>query len=184
MSAMPSHVTEEEYLAFEELTDDRCEYVDGYIRAMSGGTTNHSALAQQINVALWNATRNSQCRVHTHDVKLRVETGNRLRLYYPDVMVACKPSDENRWEAEPCLLVEVLSPSTARFDAVEKLTAYLSIPSLEAYVMVDGEGERLVVHHRDGDNWRVQSYECGDDLSLTCPQLTVRADDWLPVPSE
>jgi Uma2 family endonuclease len=180
MSALPSYVSEAEYLAIEELSDDRAEYVDGYIRAMSGGTTNHSQLAGQAYVALWNATRATGCRVHTHDVKLRIATGARLRLYYPDVMVACAPSDENRWETEPCLVVEVLSPSTARFDAVEKLTAYLSIASLKAYVMVDGEGGRLVVHHRDGENWRVASYERGDELTLTCPVLTARAEDWLP----
>jgi Uma2 family endonuclease len=181
MSALPPYVSEAEYLALDERSDDRSEFVDGHIRMMSGGTTSHSALAGQVYVALWNATRTTACRVHTHDVNLRIDTGSRLRFYYPDVMVACEPSDESRWETEPCLVVEVLSPFTARFDAVEKLTAYLSIPSLKAYVMVDGQGGRLVVHHRDGDNWRVASFERGDELVLSCPELAVRAGDWLPL---
>jgi Uma2 family endonuclease len=180
MSALQALVSEVEYLASDETSRERSEYVDGYVRSISGGTIDHSRLAQQVNVALWNATEGTSCRVHTHDVKLRISAGARLRYYYPDVMVACEPSDDNRWEERPCLIVEVLSPSTARFDAVEKLTVYCTIDSLKAYVIVDGEGQRLAVHRRVGETWRVESYERGEELELDCPKIKVLADHWLP----
>jgi Uma2 family endonuclease len=179
VSALTSFVTEAEYLAVEQISQERAEYVDGYVRAMSGGTSNHNELAQRVNVSLWNVTRATSCRVRTHDMKLRIETAFGVRHYYPDVMVSCEPLDDQRWETAPCLIVEVLSPSTARFDAVEKLVAYCGIESLKAYAMVDGEGERVVVHRRAGTGWTVENYLRGDVLTLECPVLALDVAEWL-----
>jgi Uma2 family endonuclease len=183
VSALPNSVSEAEYLAAEELSQERAEYVDGYVRAMSGGTAKHSQIGMQIAVSLWNATRMTSCRVHTHDMKLRIETAFRTRYYYPDVMVACESLDDERWETAPCLIVEVLSPSTARFDAMEKLTAYCGIDALKAYVMVDGDGDRVVVHRRVGATWSVENYEPGDVLTLECPVIAVDVAEWLAAPT-
>jgi Uma2 family endonuclease len=172
-------LTEADYLAVEQVSQERAEYVDGYIRTMSGGTSNHNELAQRVNVSLWNVTRSTSCRVRTHDMKLRIETAFGVRHYYPDVMVSCELLDDQRWETAPCLIVEVLSPSTARFDAVEKLVAYCGIDSLKAYVMVDGEGERVVVHRRVGLGWTVENYLRGDILTLECPVIAVDVAEWL-----
>ncbi len=44
-------------------------------------------------------------------MKVRVEQND--AFYYPDVMVACDPQDtESLYKRFPCLIVEVLSPST------------------------------------------------------------------------
>jgi Uma2 family endonuclease len=179
VSAFTSFVTEAEYLSVEQISQQRAEYVDGYVRAMSGGTSNHNELALQVAVSLWNVTRTTSCRVRTHDMKLRIESAFGVRHYYPDVMVSCEPLDDQRWETAPCLIVEVLSPSTARYDAVEKLVAYCGIESLKAYVMVDGEGERVVVHRRAGIGWTVENYRRGDVLMLECPVLAVDVGEWL-----
>ena len=44
--------TEEEYFAFEQTAFGRWEYVNGEIRAMSGGTPAHSAIAMGLGSAL------------------------------------------------------------------------------------------------------------------------------------
>jgi Uma2 family endonuclease len=181
VSAVSSLLSEAEYLAVEELSQERAEFVDGHVRAMSGGTAKHSQISMQIAVSLWNAARTTSCRVHTHDMKLRIDTPFRSRYYYPDVMVACEPLDDERWESSPCLIVEVLSPSTARYDAVEKLTAYCGIEGLKAYV--DGDGDRVAVHRRVGATWSVESYEPGDVLTLECPAISVDVAEWLAAPS-
>jgi Uma2 family endonuclease len=176
-------MSEPEYLRLEEVAGERSEYVDGYLRAMSGGTLDHGRVAMQAAVTLWNATLSSPCRVNTHDVKLRIETRQHVRFYYPDVMVACRPKVDDRWEAEPCLLIEVLSPSTQRTDVVEKLTAYCQIPSLEAYIVIDYEGGNLVVHRRVGTMWALEGYGRGDQFDLACPSVTISVDDWLLEPT-
>jgi Uma2 family endonuclease len=95
-------------------------------------------------------------------------------------MVACRPRVDDRWETEPCLLVEVLSPSTHCEGIVEKLTAYCSIESLEAYILIDHESGDIGVHRRVGATWAVEGYQRGDSFALSCPPMTVNVDDWLP----
>ena len=54
-------------------------------------------------------------------IKLRI--GN-ARFYYPDIMAVRGAVDMNADMAtSPCCIVEVSSPSTARFDRSEKLLA-------------------------------------------------------------
>ena len=52
-------------------------------------------------------------------------------VYRPDVMVACgsEPADE-RIEVAPCLVIEVLSPSTEAIDRREKLLVYKGMSTL------------------------------------------------------
>ena len=50
---------------------------------------------------------------------------------------------------EPCIVVEVTSPSTARIDRGEKLEAYRRIPALRAYLIVDHRRRRVERHWRE-----------------------------------
>ena len=71
-------------------------------------------------------------------------------IYYPDVMVGCgpEPTDE-RIEDAPCLVVEVLSPSTERTDRHEKLSTYKRVPNLGAYLILAQEERRVDRYWRD-----------------------------------
>ena len=46
-------------------------------------------------------------------------------MFYPDVMATCDPSgDTSLSRTKPCLIIEVLSPSTRSIDEREKRVAY------------------------------------------------------------
>lgn len=169
-------LTVEEYLAFEETSPVRHEYVDGEIYAMTGATRRHSQIATNIAGHCWTAARGGPCRVHRGEVKLQI---GRI-YYYPDVMVACGPEpDDPRVEDAPCLVVEVLSPSTESTDRREKLMVYRGVPSLGAYLVVD-QDRRLVDHYwRDPDGgWRHATLVEQGSLQLPCPTgLTLTLDD-------
>jgi Uma2 family endonuclease len=160
-------ITVEEYLTFEATSPVRHEYVDGEIYAMSGASRRHSKIAGNIFVRCWTSAPGGQCRVHQAEVKLRA---GRV-FYYPDVMVACgsEPQDSHVEDA-PCLVVEVLSPSTESTDRREKLMVYRRISSLGAYLIVD-QDRRLVEHYwRDLDGgWRHATLEDRGDIRLPCP---------------
>jgi Uma2 family endonuclease len=49
----------------------------------------------------------------------------------------------------PVVVVEVLSPSTRRIDALAKLAGYFRLPSVAHYLIVD-PARPLVVHHARG----------------------------------
>src|SRR5215472_9468794 len=134
-------MTFEEFLAFEEASPTKHELVAGYvfdwnggeIRGLAGATRRHNGIAGNIFARLWNARRGG-CQVYGSDMRLRVRD---TASYYPDVQVVCDPTDTNeQFTSRPCLIVEVLSPSTASVDRREKLLEYQSLDSLRAYLIV------------------------------------------------
>jgi Uma2 family endonuclease len=167
-------LTVEEYLAFEDGTQERHEYVNGYVYAMVGVTRRHSRIAGNIYGRLWPTVRGGSCRVHAEGVKLQVGS----IFYYPDVMVACGPEpDDDRIEDAPCLLVEVTSPSTERIDRGEKLMVYRGIAGLGAYLVVDQARRRVDHHWRDADSWRHDVLLGAATIALPCPNLTLSLDE-------
>lgn len=108
----------DEYLAFEERSPLRHEYVAGEVYTMTGATTRHNLITLNIVSHLRGAARSHGCRVFATDVKLRSAD----RVYCPDVIVACgKAANVELIVEEPSLVVEVTSPSTRATDRREKL---------------------------------------------------------------
>ncbi|HEU4631801.1 MAG TPA: Uma2 family endonuclease, partial [Gemmatimonadaceae bacterium] len=115
------------------------------------------------------------CRVYASEMKLRV--GNDA-VYYPDVMVTCEPHADNVVVVgAPCLVVEVLSPSTASIDRREKLAAYKGLPSLRAYLLVEQELQRVERHWRDDDGaWQYADHTALSGavrVPLACPDVVL-----------
>lgn len=157
----------EDYLTHEREGDVRHEYVNGYVYALAGASQRHSRIAGNIHIHLWQLAQGKSCRVHQSDMKLRI--GEHV-FYYPDIMVACSQDEPDPfYENAPCILVEVLSPSTKTTDLREKLTAYKSLPSVQTYLIV--EAERLAVRHiakgRDG-HWLQEDLTGDGDIPLPC----------------
>ncbi|MGC9504748.1 Uma2 family endonuclease [Baaleninema sp.] len=153
----PLYITPEDYLAAEEISPIRHEYRDGEVFAMTGGTLNHSAIVLNLATTLKIHLRGSGCRPFSEGTKTRVESSN--AYYYPDVVVSCddrdRPSKEQYIEY-PRLIIEVLSPSTARFDRTEKFADYRTIPSLEEYVLVSTDRQQVEVFQKvDRGNWAI-----------------------------
>ncbi len=138
-----------EYLAGEEVSAVKHEYIGGAVYAMVGGRNTHNAISSNALGALWSSLKGQNCRPFNSDTKIRVQLPNETRFYYPDCSVVCKsnsPSDS--FQDEPVLVIEVLSKSTRRTDEGEKRDAYLSIPSLFAYILVEQEEAAVVVWRR------------------------------------
>lgn len=157
---MPAHTNEmyvsvEEYLASEERSRIRHEYVDGRLFAMTGSTLKHNLLSGNLFALLHARVKGEPCRVFAHAVKVRVEATN--SFYYPDVMVSCaKLSQSAVFTNQPILLVEVLSPSTSAIDRREKLIAYKQIPSLQEYLIVHQRKRCVEIYRRDEANgWSI-----------------------------
>lgn len=97
------------------------------------------------------------CRPYVSDMKLMM--GHWHSFYYPNVMVCCGPDDpEVDYESDACLLIEVLSPSTAAHDRTGKFTAYTALPSLQTYLLVEQSQRRIYAYAREGDGWELTEY--------------------------
>ena len=164
----PLYISPEDYLAAEEISPHRHEYRDGEVFAMTGGTRNHHAITANLHLILGSHLRGSGCRAFVEGMKTHVEAKN--AFYYPDIVVTCddrdRPSDDP-YISHPCLIIEVLSPSTARFDRTEKFADYRAIPSLCEYVLVASDCQRVEVFQRnDEGQWGIGNVPEDDTIWL------------------
>lgn len=180
LQAVPLHrYTFEEYLALEEASNIKHEFLRGEIYAMAGGTPEHAALGVAVSAALLTQLRGGKCRVYSSDLRLRVlATG---LATYPDVTVVCGPSERdpaNRATVlNPRVVIEVLSPSTEDYDRGEKLDHYKQIPSLAAVVLVDYGKRRIESHQRATDGtWRSLVAEDGATLPIEAVGAQLEVD--------
>lgn len=169
-------MTIEEYLELEKESPVRHEYVAGEIFAMAGASDRHNRIALRIASKLLDAAGSGPCRVYMSDMKVRILNDQAL---YPDVMVTCDPEDTGEYIKEkPCLIVEVLSPSTASSDRREKLVAYRRLETLKAYVILYQDQKRAFRHYRDeyGAWWAAEVANEGL-VPFPCPELELSLDE-------
>lgn len=152
MSALPKHeelVSSADYLAGERHSPIKHEYLSGLVYAMVGEQNTHNDTVMGALTALGSRLRGKKCRPFYSDTKVRIRLPNQLRFYYPDVQVVCDPNPaSDTFQDRPVVVIEVISESTRRVDEGEKLDAYLTIPSLEAYLLVDGGEACVTVYSR------------------------------------
>lgn len=149
-------VTADDYLAWEVIQDTRSEFIDGQVCAMSGGTLAHNAATGAVFATLRQHLKSSPCRVFVSDVRVRVQVQSSNSFFYPDVVVGCQPAELANPQvlalAEPKVIVEVLSPSTAAFDRGGKFAHYRLLNSLQEYVLIDPDTAQVDVFRRNAAN--------------------------------
>lgn len=139
MSTQPqTYLTPEEYLAIERRAEERSEYVDGVIYAMSGASFKHNVIVANVVAELVQQLKGRPCRALPSDIKVRMPDSR--RFFYPDVSVVCGEPEFHDERSDvilnPTLIVEVLSESTAGFDRGEKFQAYQQLDSLREYLLI------------------------------------------------
>jgi Uma2 family endonuclease len=174
----PPYMNVEEYLAAETSSQTKHEYRDGYVYAMAGASDAHVTISLNIGSILRNHLRGSGCRAYVSD--MRVNLATRKSYYYPDVLVTCNPLDREltNYKQYPCLIIEVLSPSTEAFDRGDKFADYQQLESLQEYVLVSQSRQRVDYFQRsDRGLWVLQSYYLGDTLQLASINCSIPVVD-------
>ncbi len=173
LAVRQSVMSTDEYLEGELHSDTRHEYLAGEVYAMAGAGEKHNRVAGNLFFHLRAASRGKPCGVFISDMKLRIDASD--AFYYPDVLVTCDPTDtQPLFKTLPCLLVEVLSPSTEAIDRREKLHAYRKLPTLRHYLLVSQEQRSVQWHQRDeAGQWLVSDIDGSGTLDLVCPGMAV-----------
>ncbi|HYW22159.1 MAG TPA: Uma2 family endonuclease [Nodularia sp. (in: cyanobacteria)] len=168
MVALPDYIlmSAEEYLLWEPTQEQRYEYWDGEVVAMSGGTRNHNRVSLNFSKLLDDALADRSCEVYIVDVKVQVEPGQ--KYFYPDVVVTCDQRDRDPQLIQfPCLIIEVLSPSTEAADRGKKFAKYRQTPTLQEYVLVQVAQPLVEVFWRNQQGqWVLSEYNLNDRLRL------------------
>jgi Uma2 family endonuclease len=166
-------ISVEDYLAAEMISPTKHEYVGGVVHGMAGGRIAHNVIKGNIFGYSFARLRGNRCRPFDSDMRIRVDFSDHIRFYYPDVSVICRsnpPTDS--FQDQPVVIFEVLSKKTRRIDIGEKKDAYLTIPSLRAYVLVEQESALLVVFRRTDTGFVREVYE-GLDAVLPLAEIEI-----------
>lgn len=160
LAVRESLISEAEYLAFEEKSKTRHEFMDGEIFATAGATRKHNLATNNISTELNLQLRERDCEVYSSDFRVRVRNGHNV---YPDVAVACEKiltEDDDKTLLNPIVVFEVLSKSTEKRDRSDKAEDYYRLSSLQEYILVSQYRVRVEQFSRQKNNkWILEIYE-------------------------
>ena len=168
--------TATDYLTWEAEQVDRHEFLDGEVFAMAGAEDRHVTVSMNLAFALRQHLSGSPCRTYMSDMRLRVAAAN--AYFYPDVMVTCSVQDlaSPMHKAEPKLIAEVLSPSTAAYDRGLKFSHYRTLVSLREYVLIDLDSRRTDCYRLGADGlWVLHPVAPGETLVLASVAMEIGA---------
>ncbi|HLG64608.1 MAG TPA: Uma2 family endonuclease [Ktedonosporobacter sp.] len=169
MTALPNrpHMSVEEYLRLDRSSDEtRYEYIDGIVTMLAGGTADHSTISVNITSILHRLLRASPCRVYNSDLRVRL---SETRYVYPDISISCHEQDRGRIDTVqfPRLIIEVLSPGTAKYDRGMKFTYYRECPTVQEYVLIDTQRPLIDVYRKQTSNlWTLHIFGEGDEIEF------------------
>ena len=157
MSANPDSNTEfmieAEYLALEQVSEIRHEYIRGEVIAMAGVSQKHNDIAMALSYLLYGHVRGGNCRVYGESMRVKIEKADTQT--YPDFSVVCGDikltEDPLPALTNPILIIEILSPSTEGYDRGAKFHAYQQLPSLQEYVLVSQDSARVESFYRKSE---------------------------------
>lgn len=169
----------EEYLSLEEESTVKHEFVGGRVYSMVGSTNRHNRISTNVVISIGMQLRGKPCQAFNSDTKVRFELDEETRFYYPDVQVTCSPNSlQENYQEAPKVIVEVLSESTRRFDESEKRDAYLSIASLDTYILLEQDAVKAVVYRRTADGFDKTEYsQLSDTIALSSIECELQLQD-------
>jgi Uma2 family endonuclease len=153
-------VSVEDYLEGELTSPIKHEFLGGVVYAMAGAKNQHNQIALNIVARLHYRLLGMPCRPWNSDTKVHIAYPTYDKFYYPDAFVVCEPNPEDdSYQDRPVAIFEVLSRKTRRIDEGEKKDAYLTIPSLQLYALVEQETAKIVAFRRTAGKFVGEVYE-------------------------
>jgi Uma2 family endonuclease len=161
-----------DYLAGEELSETKHEYLGGTVHAMADATIRHNNIAGNSFASLHGKLRGKPCRPYNSDTKVRIEFPDHTRFYYPDAMVVCQSNpDTEHFQTLPVVIIEVLSDSTRRTDLGEKRDAYLTISSLKVLLFVEPDIPSVTLYRRVAEGGFTTERHVGLEADIPLPEI-------------
>lgn len=152
-------MTPDEFFVWQADQDVNYELVDGLpvmtAKAMTGASRRHDRIVINILSTLDQQLRDKRCQPHTDDIAVRNPNRNVRR---PDIVVDCESEPDGATEAdEPRVVIEVLSPSTMRFDRLIKVEEYKNHTSIRVVLLVASESVEVIVWRLIDGFWQSSS---------------------------
>ncbi len=172
-------ITAEEFLRMD-FGDAKAELVEGVIHMMADGSRRHSAIQGNLIVSFMNKLQGSGCRPYTSDLAVKTAAD---AIRYPDVSVYCRQNEDPENDndlliGDPKVIVEILSPSTARLDQMEKLPEYQALSGVDTILFVDPDTQTVRIVQRTGEeSWNDERYREPHNVTLPALDITLTHEE-------
>jgi Uma2 family endonuclease len=182
MTAAPKRkLTEAEYLEIENAAEFKHDFYNGEMFAMAGASPQHNAIKDNLILEVGSRLRGSRCRTFSSDQRVKMDQYGQYT--YPDVIVQCLPPEYDTVDPNslinPTVIIEILSPSTERYDRNIKQVNYRSIATLREIVLVSQTLKKIDRFYRRDDgswSWDVFTESEGDFTFESVPVTVSLAD--------
>lgn len=124
------------------------------ITDMAGASPAHSAVIVNFVSAIRKQLRNSTCFVYSDNVQYRWQEENgEEKIVIPDASINCQTKQRrgSYFIGIPRFVMEVLSPSTEKYDREEKMKLYCQ-QEIEEYWIVDWRKKTVEIYELDYDH--------------------------------
>ena len=159
-----------DYLTWDEA--DRFELVDGEVLMMAPPSRWHQRICVKLATQLETYLEGKTCEVYTSPFAVRLFEEERDRpedvqtVVEPDLVVICDPKklDDRGCRGAPDLVIEILSPSTQRWDRVGKYSLYQR-SGVREYWLVNPEDQTVQVFLRKEGHFQPQEFYGREDMA-------------------
>jgi Uma2 family endonuclease len=150
--------TYSDYLQWDD--DKRYELIDGVPYLMSAPNRRHQGISINLSTLFANFLKDKPCKVYCapFDVRLNADTLDDT-VVQPDLLIVCDHSilNDAGCAGAPDMVVEILSPSSSRYDRITKFNTYLKA-GIREYWVIDPETKTLAVHILTNGNYITHVY--------------------------
>ena len=178
------YVPYDAFLRSESAAEDRHEWVDGVVYAMSRDSPEHARLTNRVIARVLAPLLDEGCESFSSDAPIFIEAAQHHT--YADASLVRgslvtrtvrNKNGQSIGEAimNPVLIVEVLSPTTERYDRDGKFEAYKKLASFEQYVLVSQDERRIEVRTREGERWTTEVAVAGEGIRIHGREVSVDA---------
>ena len=161
--------TIEEYLEYENASQEKHEYYQGEIFAMSGPKVPHNIIAGNLYFGLRKRLESKSCQPFNSDQRIYIPQNTLFT--YPDISIICgeiiTKDNDDRNILNPSVIFEILSRTTKNYDRGEKFKLYRDIPTLKEYILVDSESISVEAFRINvTGHWELEEYKKADETLL------------------
>jgi len=152
------------YVDFLEWDEDfRAELHDGEVVMMAPPLTVHQEVVTQFVIQIGNYLKGKKCKVFAAPFGVRLfpkKDRSDDTVFEPDIVVICDLDklDEHGCNGPPDFVIEITSPSTARYDRVYKLRKYEKA-GVGEYWIVDPETKSVQVFTLENGRFLASGYD-------------------------
>lgn len=161
-----THYTFEDYMSWDD--NQRWEIIDGVPYAMAPPSTTHQRVVSRLHGQIYNFLRGKPCEAFVAPFGVRLNAEKNDTVVEPDIAVVCDKNklDKNGCKGAPDLIIEILSPSTLRYDRIVKFNKYLAA-GVREYWIIDPEEKFVGVNILAGEHYIHKPYGEGEDVPVT-----------------